>query len=80
MELTWTAPPPAKFGSRYAARLNEIVDALKARPGDWALLGASKQTSGLGSASLRKRGCKIAVRTRPDGQYDIYARWVGDAS
>lgn len=71
--------PPADGRSRWA----EVANALRARPGQWALVasGASSSLatqirSGRRVAFRPARSFEATSRKRPDGKYDIYARAV----
>jgi hypothetical protein len=52
--------------------LDAIAAALKARPGQWALVGKSKQSRI--SKGFYVRGLEGTTRKRADGLFDHYAR------
>ena len=73
LTLTWLdvgeQPPRPVRRSRYA----QLVEQLQTRPGRWANLG--ERGAGT-SSSLRKRGCKVAVRPNGiAGKAVVYASW-----
>lgn len=79
-ELTWEDPP--EFIPNQTARrrmVDETVDQLMARPGQWAIV---EKWEGNANTSRRKkwqdRGLEVVVRTR-GGFGHIYARWPKDA-
>ena len=68
-------------GRGKAEQNDAIVAALKARPGQWAVVQRGNATSGV--TTWTKRGCEAVARrgaNSPDGgaRYDVYARWAGD--
>lgn len=79
-EIVWTDPPRSTHpdpDSRVDRR--SFVDALPARPGEWALYPAT--VSAASTASVYRRnfpGTEWTARKRADGRYDVYARWVGE--
>lgn len=56
-----------------------IIDALKARPGEWALI---KKDVNVGVSTWWKKRTGIAAKAstigHPKGKCDVYARWVGE--
>lgn len=78
-DLKWQDPPPSKGGRK--AKWPIVGEQLKAHPEQWALVAES--VSGGASGSV-KRGLgpnfQIATRTRTDGKFDVYARYVGESS
>jgi hypothetical protein len=74
------APPPGQSakGGR-PSKWAPVVAALKANPGQWALLVEGGRT--VGSVSMLRRDYGITVRTRKraDGRFDIYGCWDGAA-
>jgi hypothetical protein len=73
-DLIWKTPPSARRGRRPDDVYDRMVEKLKGRPGKWALV-AEKVKSPNGTAVWKRRGCQTQSRIRPDGGYDIYARW-----
>lgn len=75
------ALPPARRvgGRRPSAKIDAFVDALKARPGEWAIWKTYQGHDAKGSAGrsrpLRVRGCEIAARSNGAGTVTIYVRW-----
>ena len=78
-EIEWGAPPPPKpSGGRHGqGRTQSFVDALKARPGEWA-----KYPKPLRSTSAYRRNFRDVEwtsRKRADGKFDVWGRWVGES-
>lgn len=63
--VTWTDPPPAKAGRRATVFTPDVLAALRANPGRWALVKATTRKAGKNADGRRI--------------YDIYARYVGEA-
>ena len=77
--MEWTAPPPARR-HKTAIRgreIDEYVEQLKSRPGQWALVSTGKTSDG-GKVAYKRRGCEVTVRGASGGPYDIYARWPAE--
>lgn len=86
MELKFVAPPEATRGGG-PRKSREIAEALRARPGEWALVAEGVGPSIAhnikhGSVSVyQPAGSFEAVsRKGKNGRSDIYARYVGGAS
>lgn len=81
--LAWTAPPtvvrPKGGPGRPPGRRARFVDMLKERPERWAqyLPGFQHSASAASVMTHDYPGVEAQYRKRPDGGYDIYARWVG---
>lgn len=82
MALKFQDPPP-----RSAAKHQEIAEELRDHPGQWALaLEAVHSTNARVIQQALNRvyqpaGSFQAVsRKRPDGKFDIYARFLGDGN
>ena len=83
--LVWQDPPASKRGPR-TTKHAEFAAAMRANPGRWALVGGPAKSGG--SATLIRAGKLSAyapagsfeakVRSRPDGKFDIYARFGGE--
>lgn len=75
--IKWETPEPATRG-RNATRWADIVEALKVRPGVWALVAEGDGSNA--SAALKKRGCEVTLRgvDRSGKVAKIYARYVGE--
>ena len=86
-DLEWREPPTVSSGGK-PAKIALAAIALREHPGQWALItgdsGLSNRTyaSYIKTARItawRPAGSFDAVsRKRPDGQFDIYARYVGE--
>lgn len=72
-DLVWENPP----GKRGPSSLAELVDQLKGRPGEWALVREGTRGHCHSHAThLKKRwGCEATERMLPDGTVRLYARW-----
>ena len=63
------------------AETQAVIDELKARPGEWALIKTNVNPSV--STWWKKRAgieAKASTIGHPKGKCDVYARWVGEAS
>jgi hypothetical protein len=81
-ELTWQNPP-ARKKQTYTSRpeTQAIIDALKSRPGEWALI--KKDVSVNTTTWWKKRPgieAKSSTMGKPQGKCDVYARYVGIAA
>lgn len=78
--VKWETPEEDKRG-RKGGRWTEIVDALKERPGEWALVAEDEWVQSA-RQSLLPRGCEITCRGMNipvAGKAEkIYARFVED--
>jgi len=73
MELKWENPAPAK--GRWGVReWPQIVEALKARPGVWALVREDAPAS-ISKFLKEKYGLEVTVRDVKASRGKIYARW-----
>ena len=83
--MKWQEPPATK-GGRGSNRWREILAKLQERPGQWALVlegGSSANVSHIKSGVYGggiPGAFEATGRKRPDGRYDIYARYVGGES
>jgi hypothetical protein len=71
--LQWQEPPQRYAGPRGRAQeIDAQVAALRAKPGEWAVVERSTVPNRLGNAAApyRQRGCEITVQ---DGA--LYVRW-----
>lgn len=78
--IVWQDPPP---DGRTVTNWNAVAAALRARPGEWALVAsgvssslATQIRSGRRVAFRPARSFDATSRKRPDGKHDIYARAV----
>ncbi|KIF67582.1 hypothetical protein HY68_01365 [Streptomyces sp. AcH 505] len=87
-EIHFEAPPPGRNGGHQPATDHRAVAAtLRERPGEWALIRrAGTQGSAGSTARLIKRGALLsyappgsfeAVSRAIDGEFRIYARYIG---
>lgn len=77
-DIIWQDPPPTKQHEGTPGRVGRMVDALKARPGEWA---KDPNPQFRNTQTVRKHrypGTEWTARKRPDGQWDVYGRWVGE--
>lgn len=81
--LQWTPPPPKPKPAPRERRTRNmrIVEQLKARPGEWALV---QKGAGSGAGTTwRKYGCEVETRIArgedgeplPKNRRDVYVRW-----
>lgn len=74
IQIQFQDPPPKTYPGR-AKEVMEAVEALKLRPGQWALVRRAGDKGGTPS-TWRRLGCEITTRQNGDG-VDVYARWPG---
>lgn len=82
MELTWTDPPPPPMTGKSnlghkRSKYWDILAALEAKPGQWAVVDPSSKASTHAMYALCRRHelpFEFATRSNPDGTYTIYAR------
>lgn len=86
IEVTFEEPPASKGGRAESPRNREIAEALRKKPGSWALIAKGEKNDGLavrirsGKAKSFAEGTWEATsRRNDDNTIDIYARFVGDA-
>lgn len=75
--IAWTAPPEPRVANRQVSRHQPVLDALKGRPGEWALV--YEDVSRNVSSWFKAQGCEVKTRRVSDSydtaNADIYARW-----
>lgn len=73
-------PPAPSRGRGKSHETQQIITALKARPGEWALI-KENVASANGTTWNKREGfeARIVGIGKPKGKYDIYVRWVGEA-
>lgn len=78
-------PPASKGGRSESPRNREIAEALRSRPGEWALVGENERNDGLavrirsGKAKSFAQGTwEAKSRSNSDGTVNIYARFVSE--
>ncbi len=80
-EIEFREPPPSRGGREGSGRYREIAAAIRERPGEWAVLGDFANpgvASGGRMAAFRPAtDFEATSRTRPDGRYDVFVRYVG---
>lgn len=94
--IAWQDPPASgngHKGGRIVQKWGAVADALRARPGQWALIlllpaadGKRNSTASSLSTIVRKGqggfapagGFEAAQRTAPGGEVGVFARYVGD--
>ena len=79
MNIVFKNPPtPNRRGP--SPETQGIIVALKARPGEWALV-KEDVSAAAGTAWKKRDGFQVKVSSigKPEGKWDIYARWVGEA-
>jgi hypothetical protein len=74
--LAWKEPPAGKRGGG-KFRSATLIAALKANPGQWAVVATAANVNGVGGqgAPFRHAGCELAARIADDGTGVLYARW-----
>ena len=82
--IKWQEPPAERRGR---APWDEIAEALRGRPGAWALVGENIDASQAtrikkgGLSAFAPAGSFEAVTRKNEGdKHDIYARYVGEVS
>lgn len=82
-DIEWETPPD--HGNSGKAKYQDFADALRARPGEWAVFARAvspaqaSMVSGGGSKAFRPRGAFQGRQVSTgDGKADIYARFVGE--
>jgi hypothetical protein len=74
-QIEFRDPPPAKRGR---ADYDDVIAALRQRPGTWAaclvLLGGDRTGAVSAKSSLERRGAEATTRVE-DGSMVVYARW-----
>ena len=80
MTIEFKNPPKPKGWVRGpGTETTAVTEALKARPGEWALI--KKDVNVSASTWWKKRPgieAKASTIGHPKGRCDIYARWVGE--
>ena len=70
--------PPAQRGRGRSTETQAILDALHSRPGEWALI-KTDVSAAAGTNWKKHEGLEVRVTSigKPNGKWDVYARWVG---
>ena len=68
-------PPDMRGRTPQSGRWKAIVEALKERPGQWALVAEGEKSGGV---VLKRYGALQRSVKRPDRLFDIYAMWPAD--
>lgn len=78
-EIEWEDPPKRVGGPGRTGYVSGFVEAVKARPEQWAVLkrGAKNPSS---IEKSRYPGMEWTSRRMDDGSFTIYGRWVGDTT
>ena len=85
-KIKWEEPPESKTGGNTNSKWRVVADQLKERPGKWALIAESKPyavyatyvNKGRLAAFTPAGAFEGTSRKKPDGNFDIYARYVGE--
>lgn len=76
MEPEWKEPPAPRAGVTRRKDIDIMVDKLRERPGEWALVSKGASAS---VASWKSRGCEVKTVSAglgyKPGRCDTYARW-----
>jgi len=82
MTIEFKNPPVSeKPGRGIGPETQATINALKARPGEWALI--KKDVNPSVSTWWKKRAgieAKASTIGHAKGRCDVYARWIGDAA
>lgn len=87
-EIRFDGPPPApKTGTSVGTRHAKTADVLRDRAGEWAVIDVSDRASVTHSMASAIRTARLrpyapagsfeAVSRKVDGEYRVYARYVG---
>lgn len=87
-EIRFDGPPPAaKGGTARATRHSETAEILRARAAEWAVIDVSDRASVTHSMASAIRTARLrayapagsfeAVSRKVDGEFRVYARYVG---
>ena len=83
-DIVWQDPPPVPppVGRQKPSKYAVLAEALRERPGQWALATTLGSDSSTITSYLKKRlGPGFEVTSRRNGdKRDVYARYVGEAS
>ena len=77
--MNTTAPafgelPVTRHGRGRETEINATVDALRARPGEWAIVNTVSSGGARARTPWSKRGCEVTLRAI-DGGFHVWARW-----
>ena len=72
-------PPPKQCKGAKPGVTALFVEALKARPGEWAEYqpGRTHSTGSVSYLKARYPGTELTTRSQPDGKCRVWVRWVG---
>ncbi|ALJ19541.1 hypothetical protein [Microbacterium sp. No. 7] len=73
--IKWEEPPARKYGGGSSSKWTKVIEQLKKRPGEWALVAEGVGASLAGH--LKRRGLEAVSRNAREGgaNASIYARW-----
>lgn len=88
-DLKWESPPSPQANRRGQSKWKDIVDQLKQRPGEWAIVAepatperarwtASNLNNGRYPPMPKDAGFEIRISAPSGGPYRVYARYVGN--
>jgi len=86
MPIEFREPPRAKGGRAALMDHGEVAAALRAHPGEWALIATASSDLAQSVKHARRKAYAPAgsfeatTRARSDGRFDVYARFVGEVS
>lgn len=82
-DIKWAEPPPPRrneLNRRGHGRTQKFVAQLREHPGQWAQYQPDEPHWASNATHIKAIDPHVeaVVRKRPDGKYDVYARWVGN--
>lgn len=85
-KIKWEEPPLANNTNKKRTRWSDVAEQLRAKPGSWALVSEAVKYSvtttyinkGRITAFEPAGAYEATSRKRPDGSFDVYARYVGE--
>lgn len=77
-DIEWAEPPPPKAGPHSSVFTEQVLAALRANPGKWALIKRDHPNA-QSAADYPKRHPEFETTARGSNKhFDIYARYIGD--
>lgn len=81
-DIKWVDLPPSSVAQHRMGSRKKFVNALRARPGEWAQYQPGHPHSSAVTSAFKRDfpGVEATARHRSDGAWDVYARWVGNGN